>query len=67
MAVNKLELDEAQRDANYEAIKTNVKADVGGEITAQAARPTVAAQRHIDIVAEDIRNSTTCASRNGSS
>ena len=55
MAVNKLELDEAQRAANYEAIKTNVKAEVGGEIASEATRPTAAEQQHIDSVAEGIR------------
>jgi len=55
MAVNKLELDEAQRAANYEAIKTNVKAEVGGEIASEATRPTAVEQQHIDSVAEGIR------------
>jgi len=55
MAVNKLELDEAQRGANYEAIKTSVEADVGGEIISEAAQPTDATQQRIDTVAEDIR------------
>ncbi len=41
MVDNKLEIDEAQRAANYEAIKSNVKADVGGEIAARTDRPTV--------------------------
>ena len=36
MTDNKLELDEAQRAANYEAIKSSVKSDVGGEIAADA-------------------------------
>lgn len=38
---NKLEIEEAQRAANYEAIKSNVKADVGGEISAYANHSTV--------------------------
>jgi hypothetical protein len=41
MVDNKLEIEEAQRAANYEAIKTNVKRDVGGEVAAYADRPTV--------------------------
>jgi hypothetical protein len=32
MTDNKLEMDEAQRAANYEAIKSNVKNEVGNEI-----------------------------------
>ena len=38
MVDDKLEREEAQRAANYEAIKSNIKADVGGEINAEAAR-----------------------------
>lgn len=41
MVDNKLAEEEAHRTANYEAIKTEVKADVGGEIAAEAERPTV--------------------------
>lgn len=41
MTDNKLEIEEAQRAANYEAIKTNVKSDVGGEIASYADRPTI--------------------------
>jgi uncharacterized protein YggT (Ycf19 family) len=55
MAVNKLELDEAQRSADYEVIKTNVKSEVGEAIASEATRPDTAAQHHIDSVAEDIR------------
>ena len=36
MTDNKIELDEARRAANYEAIKTNVKSEVGGEIVHEA-------------------------------
>lgn len=38
MTDDKLYQDEAQRAANYEAIKSNVKAEVGSEITAEADR-----------------------------
>ena len=55
MAVNKLELDEAQRIANYERIKNNVKAEVGGEIASNATQLTTAEQQHIDGVAGGIR------------
>lgn len=40
MTDNKLAEEEAQRTANYEAIKSEVKADVGGEIAAVAETPT---------------------------
>ncbi len=40
MVDNKLAEEEAQRTANYEAIKGEVKADVGGEIAAVAETPT---------------------------
>jgi len=55
MAINKLELDEAQRIANYERIKNNVKAEVGGEIASTATQPTTAEQQHIENVAGGIR------------
>ncbi len=38
MTDDKLEIDEAQRAANYEAVKSTVQADVGGEIAARADR-----------------------------
>ncbi len=40
MVDDKLAQDEAQRAGNYEAIKSDVKAEVGGEIAAEAQRPT---------------------------
>lgn len=36
MTDNKLEIDEARRSANYEAIKSGVKSEVGGEILQEA-------------------------------
>lgn len=54
MIDDKLERDEAQRAANYEAIKSEVKADVGGEITAEAAHVPVADARARDL-AQDMR------------
>lgn len=36
MTDNKLEIDEARRAANYEAIKSGVKSEVGGEIVHEA-------------------------------
>lgn len=40
MEDRKLAKDEARRAANYESIKDEVKTDVGGEIAAEADRPT---------------------------
>lgn len=55
MLDNKLEQEEAQRVANYEAIKTNVKSEVGGEIVAEAERPTRQDAATIDHIAGNMR------------
>ncbi len=55
MLDNKLEQEEAQRVANYEAIKSNVKSEVGGEIVAEAERPTRNDAAKIDNIAENMR------------
>lgn len=64
MTDDKLYQDEAQRAANYEAIKSSVKADVGSEIAARADRvddnaPAVVAEnmrtRAVDEVVETQR------------
>ena len=55
MVDDKLALEEAQRAANYEAIKSNVKADVGSEINAEAARTTPAQAERIETVADGMR------------
>ena len=55
MIDNKLEQDEAQRAANYEAIKSNVKAEVGGEIAAEANRPTATEANRIENIAGNMR------------
>jgi uncharacterized protein YggT (Ycf19 family) len=55
MVDNKLAQDEAQRAADYEAIKTDVKAEVGGEIAAEAQRPTATDAQHVDDIAGSIR------------
>ena len=47
--------DEAKRAANYEAIKTNLKAGVGKEISAQAQRPTDSQNQNIENIAGDMR------------
>ena len=52
MVDNKLEIEEEQRAANYEAIKSSVKADVGDDIYAEAARvPASQAERVQDVAA----------------
>lgn len=56
MVDNKLAQDEARRAANYEAIKTNVKTEVGGEIAAEAQRPTATEAQHIDNIAGSMRH-----------
>ena len=55
MIDNKLEQDEAQRAAGYEAIKTDVKEEIGGEIAAEAQRPTAIEAQHVDDIAEGMR------------
>ncbi len=55
MLDNKLAEEEALRVANYEAIKSDVKSDVGGEIAANAARPTVGESERIDNIAGNMR------------
>lgn len=55
MVDDKLEQDEAQRTANYEAIKTGVKAEVGGEIAAEARQPTASEAQHVDDIAGSMR------------
>ncbi|MGI8811116.1 MAG: hypothetical protein ACR2IH_01145 [Pyrinomonadaceae bacterium] len=56
MIDNKLEVDEAERAANYEAIKSDVKAEVGGEIYQEAARPHAAQSTHVEGLAEGMRS-----------
>ena len=55
MLDNKLKQDEAQRASNYEAIKTDVQAKVGGEIAAEAQRPTSTQGKTIDNLAGNMR------------
>lgn len=55
MVDDKLEQDELQRSANYEAIKSTVKSEVGGEIAAEAQVPTSAESNEIDRIAGDMR------------
>lgn len=56
MVDNKLAQDEAQRAANYEAVKSNVQADVDAEIAANAARPTVSQAHQVEDIAGNMRH-----------
>lgn len=55
MVDDKLLRDEEQRAANYEAIKSNVKAEVGGEIAVDAQQPTASEAGAIENIAGDMR------------
>ncbi len=55
MVDDKLARAEAQRAANYEAIKSNVKADVGEDIYAEAARPVGSQSARVEAVADGMR------------
>lgn len=55
MVDNKLAQDEAQRAYNYEAVKSEVKSDIGGEIAARADQATVSDERRINDVASNMR------------
>jgi hypothetical protein len=56
MVDDKLAREEAQRAANYEAIKTGVQGEVGGEIYSQAAVPEASQAHRIEAVADDMRH-----------
>lgn len=55
MVDDKLEIDELERAANYESIKSGVKAEVGGEIAAEAQVPTRGEAQRIDNIAGHMR------------
>ncbi len=55
MIDDKLEREEAQRAANYEAIKSEVKGDVGGEIAARANNAAPVETVQVDEVAGGMR------------
>lgn len=55
MTDNKLAIEEAQRAANYEAIKTDVKSEVGAEIVAQADRQSVSDAPQVENMAGNMR------------
>lgn len=56
MVDDKLERDELQRAANYEAIKSSVKAEVGDEIAAEAQVPTISRSEHVEDIADSMRH-----------
>ncbi len=56
MVDDKLERDELQRAANYEAIKSDVKAEVGGEIAAEANVATPSEAHRVEQIAGDMRH-----------
>lgn len=56
MTDDKLAIDEAQRAANHEAIKSGVKADVGNEIAAKAAAQSRSDAVRTSELAEDMRH-----------
>jgi len=55
MVDDKLAAEEAQRAADYEAIKSNVKADVASDIYAEAARPVASQAARVEEVADGMR------------
>lgn len=55
MADEKLLQDELQRANNYEALKSNVKTEVGGEIAARAERQRISEANRIENIAANMR------------
>jgi hypothetical protein len=55
MVDDKLAREEAQRNANYEAVKSNVEAEVNSEIAAEANRRTVAQQQEVEEISDGMR------------
>jgi uncharacterized protein YggT (Ycf19 family) len=55
MVDNKLEVDEAERAANYESIKSGVKSQVAGEIYSEAARNELNQRNRVEETADHIR------------
>jgi hypothetical protein len=56
MVDDTLERDEIQRTANYEAIKSGVKSDVGNEIAAETHVPDASQARRVEIIADDMKH-----------
>ncbi len=55
MVDNKLAQEEAQRTANYEALKSDVKTDVTSEIAARADQSTHSEAQRMENIAGDLR------------
>jgi uncharacterized protein YggT (Ycf19 family) len=55
MIDDKLSVEEAERAAAYENIKSTVKSEVGGEIAADAATPTPSESAEVDKLAGGLR------------
>ena len=55
MVDDKLARDEAERAANYEAIKSDIKSDVGAEVYGEAARPQAAQAQRVEDLADGMR------------
>lgn len=55
MVDDKLARDEIERAENYEAIKTEVKSEIGGEIASRAEKPDHAQEDLIEDVADNMR------------
>lgn len=55
MLDNKLAQEEAQRTANYEAVKSRVESNVDAEIAAEASRRTVSQARQVEDLADGMR------------
>jgi hypothetical protein len=55
MVDDKLAREEAQRNANYEAVKSNVEAEVNSEIAAEANRRTVSQAHEVEDISDNMR------------
>lgn len=55
MIDKKLEQDELQRAANYEAIKSGVKTEIGSEIANEARHSSAAQSQRVDSIADGMR------------
>lgn len=56
MIDDKLAREEAQRNANYEAVKTNVESKVNREIAFEANRPTYSQANEVENIADGMRD-----------
>ena len=55
MVDDKLARDEAERAANYEALKSEIKGEVGAEVYTEAARPRIAQEQRVEDLADGMR------------